>query len=184
MSYSGTDIWKSTSEQCKWKVLPLVYQLKLQGSFPRLAIIWWVIGKLILKRQKKRKDLGLYSSEECEGYSMFHLTFIGAEHMTGPGPDPWEPGHVDELHESAATFPVRLSNTISHHKNEYSLIPNLEFGWCKLGSVLEVWRREYADPIITTRMRSNKIYRHPSSIFTLYWQGCQTSFLHTAKDYS
>jgi len=37
---------------------------------------------------KKRKDLGLYSSEECEGYSMFHLTFIGAEHMTGPGPDP------------------------------------------------------------------------------------------------
>ena len=52
---------------------------------------------------------------------MFHLTFIGAEHMTGPG-------HVDELHESAATFPVMLSNTISHHKNEYPVITNLEFG--------------------------------------------------------
>jgi len=35
---------------------------------------------------------------------LFHLTFIGAEHITGPGPDPWEPGHVDALQESEETY--------------------------------------------------------------------------------
>lgn len=35
------------------------------------------------------------------------LTFIGAEHIAGPGPDPWEPGHVDALHERARTNQIR-----------------------------------------------------------------------------